>query len=257
MTGVPWPRLTWRRGLPLRPLPTRRRRVGRPGDLPLPLWPLLLVAALVASVAAWNALRSPDRLADTQLSGPRTLNGPACVAVAADVSGSMSSIVRERQEATAALWPWLRDNLGPQDMVALAVFADDAVVTGPAVSAGSLPTRPPAEVAPGSGGTTARTAVDALGAEFSGAGCAALGLIVISDGEFGDPPPDLAAGLSEAAVTRTWVLNPHGGGRPQPLQDPLLAGLQVVDIQASNADELGLAYGQLIAELTGQDLTRR
>lgn len=244
------------RALPPRPRYPRASYPAMPRDLRQLL--AMLVAAAVLGAALLHLLAAPmeppTSLSKSQLAGTRTLTGRACLGIAADVSGSMNAVTQARQEATAELLSWLRTQVRPDDEIAIALFTDAAAITLSATPTAEAPANPPPDVLVGSGNTVASTAVTALGNEFQGRGCAAFGLLAITDGEVGDSPQQLRDALLTAAVTRVGTLNPKGSGRAAQLNHPELSAITVHDVK--NADDISLAYGQLVADLTGQHLVK-
>lgn len=249
--------LTIDRGVPIRRVPGRGRppRVHR--DRKIPLLPLAAAAILIpAAILGGPAVLQPTDLTNAVLEGPRKLAGRACLVLADDLSGSMAQYAGQRQAAKAALLPWLKANLQPDDQVALADFTDQAVLTLPATSAAQLPAMPPAEAFAGSGGTAVTPAVQLLGDALQASQCAATALVMITDGKIGDPPDLLAHTLAQHQITRVYALNPDGGHRPAELDHPALRGITVLDIHDADDSDLALRYASLVAELTGQELHR-
>jgi hypothetical protein len=251
--------------LTLRTFPSRPRypRASYPG-MPHDRRRVLAVAALAVLLATGFALSrahstgTPSSLAQATLTGTRRLAGTACVGIADDVSASMDAVAPARRQATADALRWLHaqeqaGRLNADDKIAIAMFTDAAELTLAPTSIAEASVTPPADVVVGSGNTLASPVVTALADEFRNQGCAAVGLLAVSDGEVADDPNDLREALTTAGVTRMEVLNPKGTGRAPQLQDPHLSAITVHNV--TTADDIGLAFGQLIADLTGQQLS--
>lgn len=237
----------------------RTPRGGRPPNWRLDrrLGGVLVVLGLLAAVVASGvaAPAAPRRIEDTSLAGDRSLPGRACVVIAGDLSGSMDQVAAQRQEAVAALFPWLKRNLHGDDVVVMVNFTDQAALVLPATPISALPTTAPPDSPVGGGGTLLVPAVDLAQRALSGSGCGAIALLAISDGAFGDTPAAIASSLQEAQITRSQVLNPNGPARVDPLNDPSLLGVRVRGI--TDRDEMSVAFGEAIADLTGQRLQSR
>lgn len=245
--------ITLPRDLALRPrsLPVRPPRWARDFRPLLPV--LLLLAVAAVGWGAWGA-SVPSSLDQTTLGGQRLLTGRACIAIAADLSGSMSDFAVQRQQATEILVPWLRRNLRGDDQVAMVAFTDQGELLMPATAVAELPPIAPVEPALPGQSTEAVPALDLLDVTLDDEGCSATALLMISDGLLGDRPSDLAGALSRAGITRTYLINPNGSGRPAELSDPRLSGIRVVAL--GDADQQALTYGRAVADLTGQELRR-
>lgn len=230
------------------PLPEfSSRRVAR-NALPF-LLPLLLLAGLIfLLVWACDDDGSPD-LTNGRFEGPRTLAGPACIALVSDVSGSMKGWQDERAAALDQLREFSRKNLRPDDRLAVFTFDDDAAVSMPPTKIQALTNNPISEHSPGSGGTIFGPAVDKIRNAFAGEPCTATGVAVISDGEIHDSPTYLSSQLQSAGFTRLWFIIPGGDPRPAELSHLALSG--IVDRHFDDARSLGASYGQLLADITG------
>jgi Mg-chelatase subunit ChlD len=242
------------------PAPTRPRRGREPRyhrDVRTVPWLLALLAALLVLVGTFLGRQHDTealQLSDAKLSGERLQAGKLCIAVAADLSGSMAGVAQQRRDAIAALLPWLRDNLRPGDQVALAAFTSTAVLVLPPIGVDHLSASPPDDPSLPGGGTRAVPAIAVLGQAFHNRGCALIELIMITDGRFGDNPTKFRAALTQAQISRTHILNPNGRVRPMQLRHPGLADVEVLPLGDSNAQ--AITFARIIAELTGQNLTR-
>jgi hypothetical protein len=212
------------------------------------LLPLLALAGLIfLLVWACDDDGSPN-LVNGKFEGPRKLAGSACIALVSDVSGSMVQWQDERAAALGQLRDFSRKNLRADDQLAVFAFNDLAAVNLPPTKIQDLTNAPVSEHAPGSGGTMFGPAVDAIRQEFAGHPCTATGVAVISDGLIGDSSASLSSQLQNAGFTRLWFLIPgDGSDRPGQLSDR-----SIVDRHFDDTDSLGAAYGQLLADITGQ-----
>lgn len=230
-------------------------------DHAVPLWVAVAAVAAVLALAGLAAhqyisRRPPTSLDQAVLQGPRLLHGPVCLALATDVSGSMNELADARRRALADLLSFSRRSLASDDVLAAVAFDDKAWTTLPPARVESLPASPPIE-RPGNGSSTEfAPAVDAVARLFRTTACSAIAVASITDGQFGDAPGALRAHLDDAALTRVRLLLPGGRGRPAPLTAPELVGVQVAHFDAGDTHRLGLLYGQLLADLTGQRLVR-
>jgi hypothetical protein len=232
--------------------PPRYHRDLRPSPRLLGL--VLATLLAVGSIWAVHQYAEPGQLSDVKLSGERLLHGDACIAIAADLSGSMTHVAQQRRDATATLLPWLHNNLRPGDQVSLVAFTDTAVLVLPPSSVDRLQTPLSSDPNMATGGTAAVPAITLLGEAFDDRGCSAIELLMITDGKFSDTPADVARALAGANITRTHILNPDGDKRAGPLNDAALGGIRVLPL--GDTDQQALTYGRIIADLTGQELTR-
>ena len=115
---------TIRRGVPLPARSPRRPRVPVRRDRRLWLvLPLLLV--LAAGTVAWRAGSGPGSLDDAVLTGPRRTQGPVCLAIAGDTSGSMARLAGVRRTALRSLVQFARRSLYGDDLLEAVVFAQE------------------------------------------------------------------------------------------------------------------------------------
>ncbi|MFG3557843.1 VWA domain-containing protein [Micromonospora sp. NPDC047557] len=237
------------------PAPTRTplwRRLLRP------LLATLLVLGLLGFCALQirKQLGPPGSLDQAVLEGTRRVTGPVCIDEAQDVSGSMERYTALREQAVEQLFLFAHRELRPTDQLAEAVFSGTAGVTLPPTSLHTMPAR---QRAPEPGdGTLLAPAVRALtdADERADRECAARALVAISDGEVFDDPADLRAALVDAAYTRVYLVVPGSvGGRPEVFKGDVLGGALVR--RFSDAERLGVIFGEIAAELTGERLEQR
>ncbi len=96
-----------------------------------------------------------------------------------------------------------------------------------------------------------------VGQRFRAEDCAAVAVAAVTDGQLGDDPAQLRDELAAAGLTRALVLVPDGTGRLATLGAPALGGVVVHGFDTHGGDALAVAYGKLVAALTGQRLTDR
>ena len=229
------------------------RRVG---------WWLLLPALLLAVVpaivdAAEHALEThdpPSNLAGATLDGRRTVTGPVCIDQAQDVSGSMKPYATQRDEAVAQLLSFATRELRGDDLLAEAVFAGSSEVTLPPTSLHTAGTaRRPVTVLGDS--SLLAPAVDALAATPHGS-CAAKALVAVTDGQIFDDPAVLEAKLTAARYSRVYLMIP---GLDWTQTGDAISELppNVTVRYFRGPDELGVAFGEVAAALTGERLSTR
>ncbi|GAA3738105.1 vWA domain-containing protein [Salinactinospora qingdaonensis] len=223
------------------------------------LLPLALALLLLLPLLDWYDSQETG-LDGHQLVGPRLAQGPVCLDVAADMSGSMRDHVQAREAAMRQLQTFAGRNLRPGDVFTVAEFAEEA---GIAVA----PT-PITELAAGrttgayaAGNTLLLPALAELRDAHAGSGlpCAAETLIVITDAELKDPIAELAARFADSDYLRVYWAVPDPGWRlpwqqPGVSDDPALESVTVWEF--ADADDLSRHYGHAIAQLTGQELHR-
>jgi len=249
-------------GVPtVRTVPTRRApRIRRDHKVSGWLVAILLAGlALTALVLAAAALhrRAPGRLDQAELSGTRLLPGRACVVLASDVSGSMQQFAATRQAAMHDLMDFSRRSLRPDDVVVVVSYDGSAgVALGPTLVR-DLPHTAVAEPIPGGDGTALIPAVGKVASLLVPYHCGATGLASVTDGLLQDDPAALDHALGQAALQRVHLLIPGGQGRPGPTGDKALSEVVIDHFDPGDGAQLGLDYGHLLAELTGQSLSRR
>ncbi|GAA0895842.1 VWA domain-containing protein [Virgisporangium aurantiacum] len=227
------------------------RRVG---------WWLLLPALLIAvTPAIVHAARDatadpPTSLAAATLTGKRTVSGPVCIDQAQDVSGSMKRYAAQRDEAVAQLLSFATRELRGDDLLAEAVFAGTSEVTLPPTSLHTVGAarRPAAAIEDGS---LLSPAVDALSATPHGS-CAAKALVAVTDGQIFDDPAELGAKLKGARYSRVYLMIP--GVHWTQSGDAISELPPNVTVRYFRGpDELGVAFGEVAAALTGERLSTR
>jgi hypothetical protein len=221
--------------------------------LVLPLVLLLLAAGGIV----WRASAPPRRLDDAALIGPRRTQGPVCLAIAGDTSGSMEKLAGVRREALRSLVHFVRRSLADDDLLAAVVFTGAEGVALPATRVADLDQDDLPEPDVQEPGTKLAPAAHRIGVLFPSGGCTQRALVVVTDGLLMDDPDDLARAFAAARLAAVEVLVPDGHGRPAIFTAAPLAGVSVARFDSHDADELGLRYGNSLATLTGQHLGRR
>lgn len=227
---------------------------------------MLLPALLLALVPVLTDLADdrrgdsapPATLAAASLDGRRTVKGPVCIDQANDVSGSMDRYAAERDAAVDQMLRFANRELRPDDMFAEAVFAGSGQVTLPPTSLHAVghERRPVAGLDPG---TRLAPAIDALSAGATGSTrpCASKALVVVTDGLLFDEPGVLEQRLGTAGYSRAYLMVPgvpwQQGG--EPISTTLPRSITVRYF--TGPDELGVAFGEVAAALTGERLTTR
>lgn len=241
------------------------RFVESPGRNRIYLLPplLLLLAWLLAwwlwprhhpQSAASAAAAGPADLTHRTLTGPR---GPACIrlVVGLDVSGSMTNYAVARDAALAQLIDWSRKNLRPDDELAVVDFAADAAARIPPARRDKLAG---AGVAAGATDGTYTNLAPALQAiDGFRAGACDTELVLISDAQLADLPPDAAGGkqlLRRHHIHDVRLLVPGDD-----VDVPQLWGMDFPEayptrFDGTDPDATALAFGQAIAGFTGQTL---
>jgi hypothetical protein len=256
-----------RHGVPtVRRVPVARAaRVRRDRRVPGWLAPLLAALLLVTGlVLFWPApdpeppAAAPVRLGQAELGGERTLSGRACVVLASDLSGSMRQYAADRQSALVDLVDFSRRVLRPDDVVLVVTYADDMAVALPPTEVRDLPTGGVPEPDPGSDGTALVPVITGAASLLADRSCAATGLAGVTDGMLQDDAGPLAAAIRRSGLAQVHVLVPGSGpARPGPFSAPELHDVQVEHFEPGDTEGLGLAYGRLLAALTGQELRGR
>jgi hypothetical protein len=253
-------------GVPtVRSVPVRRAAsVHR--DRRAPGWLVPLLIGLLGAAAVllfWDGpqpqardpeAQPPGQLDQAELGGGRQLAGRACVVLASDVSGSMEQYADVREAALQQLTRFSRRALRPDDVVLVVTYDGGMAVALPPTAVRDLPGGEVPEPMSGADGTALLPVVEGISSLLAPRHCAATGLASVTDGELQDDAAPLAQALDAAAVRHVHFLVPGGEGRPGPTGSPLLADVRVLHFQPGDATQIGLDYGQLIAELTGQKL---
>jgi hypothetical protein len=239
--------------------PVRRRRVPRW------LWAALAVLPLIAlALFALHRVDGPGSLATAALAGPRAVRGPVCVEEAVDVSSSMNNYRAEREAAEAQLFDFARRELAPGDLFSSAFFAGQSALALPPTPMSAL-TTPPAVPSGLGSGTLLTPAVQLLtAARGAGDGCAARGLVIITDGGLADDSASVDRALSDGGYTRVFAVIP-GGAWWHP--DALPSSVTVYHFHdggawgrdtafITGAKPLDVVFGDILGSLTGQTLVR-
>ncbi|CAO5258214.1 vWA domain-containing protein [Frankia sp. AgKG'84/4] len=259
-SGQPYlPRL-----LPARPARLRYDR----GPLSRRTWLTLLALLLLLGLGSFLLVTcddhqdnaAPTSLAQAHLGGARRLPGRVCMTLVSDVSSSMAKppLPSVRASAVRDLLEFSRRELAPDDVLGGISFAGDAQTSLPLTPIRDIQGTPRLDPLLTSGGTAFLPVLKRAESMYAGQRCAASALAVVSDGELaGDSPQALGDEVAAAAFTRVVFFIP-GKNQPRPtaLSDPRLGGIQVVNFRP-NGDDLGLAYGRLLADLTGRQLAGR
>jgi hypothetical protein len=248
-------------GVPQAGVPPRALAPRVHSDRRIPGWVILLALAAAAGIAlnvgAALADRQPGSLRQAALTGERRLHGKACIVLAPDVSGSMSEHATTRRLAVQDLMTFSRRSLALNDVLMVVAFDNTVEIALAPTNIASLPAASPAEPALHGTGTEFEPAVRTLAESLRAQDCAAVGLASVTDGEFEDDPRRLRDALAAAGLTRVQLLVPGGKGRPGPTGASELLSVDVNHFRPGDSAQLGLKYGRLIADLTGQKLARR
>jgi hypothetical protein len=252
-------------GVPtVRSVPVRRAAsVHR--DRRAPGWLVPLLIGLLGAAAVllfWDGpqpqarpeAQPPGQLDQADLGGGRQLSGRACVVLASDVSGSMDQHAEARRAALRDLTKFSRRELRPDDVVLVVTYDGAMAVALPPTAVRDLPDGDIPEPAPGANGTAMLPVIQGVSSLLAPHDCAATGLASVTDGELQDDAATLDQAIRTAALQHVVFLVPGGEGRPGPTGSDLLADVEVHHFQPGSATQLGLDYGRLIAELTGQKL---
>lgn len=212
-----------------------------------------LVLALGATAGVWRVL-TPLNLGEAALDGPR---GPGCLrlVLVADVSGSMEALAAPRDAAVAQLLAWAPRNLRPDDELAMVTFASDAVVTIPPTRIDRPAVRSDARPVADS---TSFDPVVARIAAFKQTRCQ-TGLVLLSDGQFGDLKTSEMAATRQLAAARVDSIAFLVPGRIEiPTNWSQIYPSAPPDFfDGANSDQTALAVARHIADFTHQSLRRR
>lgn len=247
------------------PLNRRLYRPRTPWRLPSWLRNLLLglagLAALLGAFVACDESEVPSSLAESSLEGSRRVTGGVCIEEAVDVSGSMNSFRSARESAERELFTFARRELAPGDRFSSAFFAGSGSLALAPTSMSALDSPPAVPTGLYTTGTHLAPAVrELVDARPADGDCAVRALIVITDGEITDSPPDLTATLAAANYTRVFAVVPVATGRTD-----LPESVEVFHFHESgwfgrvagfftDAEPLDVVFGEILASLTGQEL---
>jgi hypothetical protein len=231
---------------------------------------LLVLLLLLLALVACREERKPESLSRSTLTGARLTTGPICLEEAVDVSGSMTQYATERQRAERELFAFAKRVLQPTDRFSQAFFAGSAMVALPPTSLQSLATPASGSGALDDGTLLAPAVVSLVAARGADSGsCAARALVLISDGEIFDEQDVIGAVLQMANYTRIYAVAPAGavGAGRGNLHGGLLDSITVYGFHEGgavgrvasvlgDARPLDVIFGDILADLTGQHLTK-
>jgi hypothetical protein len=217
-------------------------------------WTTLALAALVGVAALWWFFGPFGSLQNVVLAGDR---GPGCVRIVevVDESGSMQQYAPQRAVATSELQQWVSTNLRGSDELAVIEFADHTQVTRRPASIQDRTPPAATDLSMIGSGTVFAPALQTL--QGLPRTVCRTELLVISDGEISDPPAAVAATdtLTALGVDRVRLFNPVGDSTPA-AWTAAFPFSQTDGINAADPDEIALAFGKAIADVTGQHLAR-
>jgi hypothetical protein len=219
---------------------------------------LLALILPVAGLIAWLSVDRPDPLSDYHLAGARTARGTVCLDIAADFSTSMDDDAQVRNDALEQLEPFMASQLRPGDLLAMTRFASTAVLSLPPTRIDRLlaSAEEPARPVQRQYTYFAPALREALRAhDGGGPECAVHSLIAITDGEFADAPAALAPLIKKFHRVYWAIPDEDRNFRPMTAADPAVAA--VVTHGFHDANELGVLYGEVLADATGQKLTQQ
>lgn len=237
--------------------PAGRLRTGD-GDHRRWPWALLALALLIALIAAllstWE--RSPESLADAELTGSR---GPGCVRmiVVSDQSGSMRKYARPREAALAQFLEWVPSNLRADDELSVVGFTDHARNLLDPTPVPALPAVASQQLDDGQY-TRFRPVIESVSA-MPASPCRSV-LAVLSDGLLVDldgNPEAARTELRDIGVDELFLLVPDEEmkvGKEWQETYPYAAPQR---FDGDDSDATGLVFGNLLAGVTGQELSRR
>jgi hypothetical protein len=231
---------------------------------------LLALLLLLLALIACDEERKPESLAGSTLTGARLTAGPVCIEEAVDVSGSMVQYTAQREQAERELFAFAKRVLEPTDRLTTAFFAGSAQVTLPPTSMRSLtaPAPYPGQLADNTFLTPA--VVELVKSRFSNPEpCASRALVMITDGEISDETTAIDTALRAADYTRIYAVAPAGatGTGRGTLNGGLLDSVTVYGFHDGgtsgrvasvfgDARPLDVIFGDILADLTGQHLTK-
>jgi hypothetical protein len=227
---------------------------------------LLGLLLLLLMLVACHEERKPETLSRSELTGARLTTGPICLEEAVDVSGSMLAYTAQREQAERELFAFAKRELEPTDSLTTAFFSGSAQVTLPPTSLQALtaPAPPPGPLADD---TLLVPAVAELVKSrlVTPQPCASRALVMITDGVVSDVPAELEAVLNAASYTRIYAVSPINGRGS--LSGGLLDAITVYEFHGGgaagrlasvldDARPLDVVFGDILADLTGQHLTK-
>lgn len=214
----------------------------------------IVVALLLVPAVVLLGRPQPATLASVHLVGPR---GPACVrlVLANDVSGSMYAFAVPRDTALAQLQRWAPQNLRPDDQVGVLEFAGDAAWQIPPTPVG----QPVGRSGPSArkDGTVLGPVLDLVHA-LPHDTCDTY-LLLLSDGALSDLPGDEAAARAELVGHRVHAISLLVPGRRIDVPEAwstVYPAAAPVRFDGNDADATGLAFAQVVADITGQSLKK-
>ncbi|GAA3934356.1 VWA domain-containing protein [Actinoplanes auranticolor] len=254
-----------------------RTAVGRAGyaarpPYVMPTWlrrlllVLLCLLLLLLALVACHEEQKPETLSGSTLTGARLTTGPICLEEAVDVSGSMLEYTAQRERAERELFAFAKRELQPTDSLATAFFAGSAQVTLPPTGLQSLttPAPPPGQLKDDT--FLVPAVVELVKARLTNPQpCASRALVMITDGVVSDIPAELETVLNAASYTRIYAVSPTSGRGA--LSGGLLDSVSVYEFHGggtsgriasvlNDARPLDVIFGDILADLTGQRLTK-
>jgi hypothetical protein len=169
----------------------------------------------------------------------------------------MRQYAQDRRAALHDLVNFSRRVLRPDDVVLVVTYADSMTVALPPTQVGDLPSGDVPEPDPGTDGTALTPVLLGTADLLAEQHCAATGLAGVTDGLVQEDAGAIDAAVRTGGFAQVHLLIPGGTGRPGPLSSPQLDEIQVGHFRPGDTEELGLAYGRLLARLTGQELRGR
>ena len=214
-----------------------------------------LGAVALLGPLAWHRLALPTTLSGYALSGAR---GPACqrIVVANDVSGSMTAFADARRNALTQLLAWAPANLRPSDHIGVIDFAGSAEWVRMPASVTDPAQQTPTSPGPLAEGTNLGPVIAAVAA-LPPSRCE-TSLWLLSDAQYPDYAPSADQAREELAaadIHRIPLLVPSGDITVDPAWETTYPYSTPITFDGHNPDETALAYGGLLSDLTGQELT--
>lgn len=214
----------------------------------------VLGALTLLGLVIWHRLAPPTTLSGYALSGDR---GPTCqrIVVANDVSGSMSEFAEPRSNALTQLLTWSPSNLRPTDEIGVLDFAGSAAWVRTPASVTNAATGTPVDPRSLGGGTSLEPVIAAVAA-LPASRCA-TSLWLLSDAQYPDYAPSVDAAretLAAADIHRIPLLVPSADITVDPAWETTYPYSTPITFDGRSPDQTALAYGGLLADLTGQRL---